>query len=73
MTLALPIDPHADASRRAWLPCPNCEWGRDKCVQCRGSGNCTFHWQYLLSNHAMRLHLQCPGCATLWSIDTRNH
>jgi hypothetical protein len=72
MTLALPIDPHADDSRRAWLPCPSCDWGRDKCAECRSSRNCGSHWQYLLSNHATRVNLQCAGCATLWSIDTRN-
>jgi hypothetical protein len=66
----LPIDPHADASRRAWLPCPNCEWG-NTCAECRSDRNCGAHWQYLLSNRATQLHLQCPGCATLWTTDTR--
>jgi hypothetical protein len=61
----LPIDPHADAARRAWLPCPNCEWGRS-------NRNCGKHWQYLLSNRATLVNLQCPRCATLWSTDTRN-
>ncbi|ULL10791.1 hypothetical protein CKW46_16055 [Mycobacterium liflandii] len=68
----LPIDPHADASRWAWLPCPRCPWGRDTCQDCRSGRNCGTHWQYLLSNRATELHLQCPSCAALWSTDTRN-
>jgi hypothetical protein len=72
VTVTLPIDPHADASRRAWLPCPNCDWGRNACLECRSNRNCGAHWQYLLSNQATHVNLQCPGCATLWSIDTRN-
>lgn len=71
MTATLPIDPHADASRRAWLPCPNCDWGH-KCSECHSNRNCGTHWQYLLSNRAMQVNLQCPRCATLWSVDTRN-
>ena len=71
VTLTLPIDPHADPSRRAWLPCPNCHWGRDKCADCRSSGNCRSHWQYLLSNKGTLVHLQCRDCGHLWSTDTR--
>ena len=72
MTVKLPIDPHADAARRAWLPCPSCDWGRTACAECRSDRNCRAHWQYLLSNQATRVNLQCPGCTTLWSTDTRN-
>lgn len=68
---ALPIDPHADPARRAWLPCPNCHWG-NACAECRSDRNCRAHWQYLLSNRATQLHLQCPRCATLWTTDTRH-
>ena len=64
----LPIDPTADRSRRAWLPCPVCE---HDCGDCRSSTNCDVHWQYLLSNQATLVHLQCPTCGTLWSTDTR--
>lgn len=67
---ALPIDPHADAARRAWLACPNCHWGRE-CAECDSSRNCDSHWQYLLSNRATLLHLQCPSCTYLWTTDTR--
>jgi hypothetical protein len=66
----LPIDPTADRGRRAWLPCPNCDIG-DGCGDCRSSRNCAAHWQYLLANEAMLVHLQCPACTHLWSIDTR--
>jgi hypothetical protein len=65
----LPLDPTADRSRRAWLPCPNCDWGRG-CETCVSGSNCDTHWQYLLSNQATLVHLQCPGCANVWSIDT---
>ena len=27
-------------------------------------------WQYLLSNQATRLNMQCPHCANLWSTDS---
>lgn len=66
----LPIDPHADRSRRAWLPCPNCHHGAG-CADCRSRRNCSAHWQYLLSNDATTVHLQCPACAHLWCTDTR--
>jgi hypothetical protein len=66
----LPIDPHADAARRAWLRCPVCEQGAG-CHDCASGRNCTTHWQYLLSNRGTVLHLQCPACAHLWTVDTR--
>ena len=66
----LPIDPDADKSRRAWLACPRCDHGA-ACGDCRGGRNCHTHWQYLLSNNAAVVHLQCPSCTHLWSYDTR--
>jgi YVTN family beta-propeller protein len=65
----LPIDPDAGRSRRAWLPCPNCDHGHD-CAQCRNKRNCQTHWQYLLRNDGSRVSLQCPACAHLWTADT---
>lgn len=65
-----PIDPDADASRRAWLACPNCEHGA-QCDECLDGRNCRAHWQYLLSNRGTLVHLQCPTCTHLWSLDTR--
>jgi YVTN family beta-propeller protein len=65
----LPIDPGADSSRRAWLPCPNCDHGRD-CPKCQNNQNCPTHWQYLLKNAGTRVSLQCPACARRWSVDT---
>jgi hypothetical protein len=65
----LPIDPSADRARRAWLECPNCRHGAG-CSDCQLQRNCSEHWQYLLSNNAAVVHLQCPGCAHLWSVDT---
>jgi primosomal protein N' len=65
----LPIDPDADKSRRAWLACPRCDHGA-ACRDCRSGRNCHTHWQYLLSNSAAVVHLQCPTCAHLWSLDT---
>jgi hypothetical protein len=29
------------------------------------------HWQYLLSNQAWLLHMQCPVCGHLWSLDSQ--
>jgi hypothetical protein len=66
----LPIDPHADVSRRAWLRCPSCQYGGG-CPDCQSSRNCGTHWQYLLSNTGTVVHLQCPNCTHLWAIDTR--
>lgn len=66
----LPIDPHADRSRRAWLPCPKCNHGTG-CPECEGNANCATHWQYLLSNNGTLVYLQCPTCAYFWHTDTR--
>jgi len=63
----LPIDPDADSRRRAGLPCPNGNRGRD-CSQCRNN-DCQTHWQYLLKNAGTRVSLQCPICAHLWTVD----
>ena len=65
----LPIHPGADRSRRAWLPCPNCNHGHD-CPHCQNNHNCQTHWQYLLKNAGTRVSLQCPTCAHLWNVDT---
>ncbi|BBZ16645.1 hypothetical protein MGAD_09800 [Mycolicibacterium gadium] len=67
----LPIDPTADRSRRAWLPCPCCDHPAT-CVDCHDRKNCAIHWQYLLSNKGTEVHLQCSDCGYLWSTDTRN-
>jgi hypothetical protein len=67
----LPIDPDADPGRRAWLRCPACDYGTG-CADCQSSRNCDMHWQYLLSNQATLIHLQCPNCAHLWATDTRS-
>jgi primosomal protein N' len=66
----MPLDPSADLGRRAWLPCPHCERAAS-CPQCSAGLTCDEHWQYLLSNDAQVLHLQCPDCAGLWDHDTR--
>jgi hypothetical protein len=66
-----PIDPTADRSRRAWLPCPGCNQSAG-CADCADRRNCADHWQYLLSNQATVVHLQCPGCGHLWSTDTHS-
>lgn len=65
----LPIDPTADRARRVWLDCPNCRHGAG-CTDCENRRNCSEHWQYLLGNNATVVHMQCPGCAHLWSTDT---
>jgi YVTN family beta-propeller protein len=65
----LPIDPAAHSSRRAWLPCPNCNHGHG-CPQCQDNHNCQIHWQYLLNNEGTRVSLQCPTCTHLWTVDT---
>lgn len=66
--MTLPIDPDADASRRAWLPCPHCDQGTG-CPDCEDNRNCGSHWQYLLSNEGRLVFLQCPACTRLWSCD----
>ncbi|MFG3658766.1 hypothetical protein [Streptomyces sp. NPDC047706] len=68
--MRLPIDPHADRARRAWVPCPRCDDARD-CVTCAARRNCPTHWRYLISNEGARVHLQCPGCTHTWTLDTR--
>ncbi|WP_424532198.1 hypothetical protein ACOZ38_18680 [Sphaerisporangium viridialbum] len=65
----LPIDPHADIARRAWISCPRCLDDRD-CTDCGTGRNCRDHWRYLLSTTGSILHVQCPGCAHLWAHET---
>ncbi|MER7208154.1 hypothetical protein [Streptosporangium sp. NPDC000239] len=65
----LPIDPHADLGRRAWVPCPGCRDDRD-CAPCSDGRNCSDHWRYLIRTTGSLLHLQCPGCTHLWSHET---
>jgi hypothetical protein len=66
----MPLDPSADIARRAWLPCPECDHGRE-CVDCVEGRTCAQHWQFLLGNTACVVHLQCPTCAHLWDFDGR--
>lgn len=66
----LPIDPHADRARRAWVDCPHCEDNRS-CSVCAGPQSCTEHWRYLLASRGPVLHLQCPGCTHVWEHDSR--
>jgi len=61
----LPIDPAAH-SRRAWLPCPNCNHSHG-CPQCQNNHNCQIHWQYLLKTAGTRVSLQCPTWAHMWT------
>ncbi|WP_329138697.1 hypothetical protein OG552_31395 [Streptomyces sp. NBC_01476] len=68
--MRLPIDPQADFSRRAWVACPVCDDARH-CATCADRRNCGEHWRYLLSNAGPVVHLQCPRCTHLWSLDTR--
>ncbi|OUC96403.1 hypothetical protein [Streptosporangium minutum] len=65
----LPIDPHADLGRRAWVPCPGCRDDKD-CGACLDGRNCGEHWRYLIGNTGSRLHLQCPACTHLWDHET---
>ncbi|MEU8591017.1 hypothetical protein AB0C59_29025 [Streptomyces sp. NPDC048664] len=65
----LPIDPHADRARRAWLPCPHCR-DQDGCEACGAGRTCHVHWRYLLSSAGHVVHLQCPTCAHIWDQDT---
>jgi len=67
--MMLPIDPHADRCRRAWMACPACHHG-DGCPDCETRRNCSVHWQYLLRNEGPRVIMQCPTCALLWMTDT---
>ncbi|MFE5491358.1 hypothetical protein ACFQ7Z_15625 [Streptomyces virginiae] len=64
----LPLDPHADPGRRAWVPCPRCP--TPDCQPCRQQRTCPTHWHYLLANTGTRLHLQCPTCTHVWSHET---
>jgi len=68
----LPIDPRADAARRAWVACPSCDDARG-CATCADRRTCSDHWRYLIANDGPVVHLQCPGCAHLWSVNTRPH
>jgi len=68
---ALPIDPDADGSRRAWLRCPKCGRGQD-CPECDSGQDCASHWQYHLKEEGSRLVLQCGGCSHLWAADMAN-
>ncbi|WP_225447066.1 hypothetical protein [Streptacidiphilus sp. PB12-B1b] len=65
----LPLDPHADHGRRAWVPCPNCDDARD-CAPCAQRRTCSEHWRYLLAHSGSVLHLQCPRCTHLWDHET---
>jgi hypothetical protein len=65
----LPIDPHADMGRRAWVSCPHCRDDKN-CGDCRTDRNCREHWRYLLGNTGSLLHVQCPRCAYLWDHET---
>lgn len=65
----LPIDPHADRARRAWLPCPHCR-DHEGCEACTAGRTCHQHWRYLLSSRGHVVHLQCPNCAHVWDQDT---
>ncbi|MFE3324933.1 hypothetical protein [Streptomyces sp. NPDC059176] len=70
--MRLPIDPQADIARRAWVRCPGCDDARG-CTACAAQRNCRDHWRYLISNKGARVHLQCPSCTHMWSVDTRRH
>ncbi|MBM9617731.1 hypothetical protein ACFQ60_42620 [Streptomyces zhihengii] len=67
--MRLPIDPHADRARRAWVACPGCDDTRG-CEPCEQRRNCPEHWRYLISNQGPRVHLQCPNCTHTWTLDT---
>ncbi|MEU5404394.1 hypothetical protein ABZ348_34515 [Streptomyces sp. NPDC005963] len=68
--MRLPIDPQADMARRAWVDCPSCDDART-CAICADGRNCSRHWRYLISNRGPVVHLQCPGCTHMWSLNTR--
>ncbi|MCT4353948.1 hypothetical protein M5362_12495 [Streptomyces sp. Je 1-79] len=67
--MRLPIDPHADRARRAWVACPGCDDARD-CATCAERRNCSEHWRYLIANKGPKVHLQCPNCTHTWTLDT---
>jgi hypothetical protein len=66
----MPLDPFVDIARRAWLPCPKCNHGKN-CLVCQAKRTCDKHWQYLLANKGSLVHLQCPTCTHLWEFDGR--
>ncbi|MFF0569012.1 hypothetical protein ACFYT7_15365 [Streptomyces sp. NPDC004041] len=68
--MRLPVDPQADPARRAWVACPACDDARH-CAICADRRTCGEHWRHLIANSGPVLHLQCPGCAHIWSLDTR--
>ncbi|MFH8619288.1 hypothetical protein ACH4E8_30060 [Streptomyces sp. NPDC017979] len=68
--MRLPIDPQADDARRAWVACPACDDARS-CATCAQRRNCRDHWRYLIANKGPVVHLQCPNCTHLWTLDTR--
>ncbi len=65
----LPLDPSADRSRRAWVPCPGCH-DHAGCPACAAGRACPEHWRYLLGATGPLVHLQCPSCAHLWTWDS---
>ncbi|MEU1227961.1 hypothetical protein [Streptomyces sp. NPDC005828] len=67
--MRLPLDPHADPARRAWVACPGCDDARG-CGNCLDRRNCRSHWRYLIGNKGPRVHLQCPNCTHMWTLDT---
>ncbi|WP_406864339.1 hypothetical protein ABZO31_29415 [Streptomyces sp. HUAS MG47] len=67
--MRLPIDPHADRARRAWVACPGCDDARG-CGPCEERRNCSEHWRYLIANKGPEVHLQCPNCTHTWTLDT---
>ncbi|WP_406416794.1 hypothetical protein OH809_37570 [Streptomyces sp. NBC_00873] len=68
--MKLPIDPQADVARRAWMACPVCDDARH-CGTCADRRNCADHWRYLISTKGPVVHLQCPQCTHMWSVNTR--
>lgn len=59
------LDPAADITRRAWIPCPTQDHAGD-CKECWRGRNCERHWVYLLESHGRDLFLQCPTCLHRW-------
>lgn len=64
------LDPAADISRRAWVPCPSCDAG-DGCRTCEQGSVCAEHWRFLLEADGRNMFLQCPACRHRWWHDTR--
>ena len=65
----LPIDPDPHSSRRAWLPCPNCNHGHD-CPPAKTTTTANPIGNTSFTTKAPGLLLQCPTCAHLWTVDT---